>query len=93
MTMSFSGKDPQALGTSNWQSDHYLAYTRLSLFHFGGLDGEISIPEGKKALFDASKRVRVVWFCLMSSIFADNCADSSRVDDLVKLFLQSCREM
>ena len=93
MTMSFSGKDPQALGTSNWQSDHYLAYTRLSLFHFGRLDGEISIPEGKKALFAAFKRVRLVWFCLMSSILADNCADSSRVDDLVKLFLQSCREM
>merc|ERR1712212_615078 len=30
-SMPFSGKDKQSLGTSSWQSDHYLAFTRLSL--------------------------------------------------------------
>ena len=41
MTMSFSGKDPQSLGTTNWQSGHYLAFTRLSLFYFSPLGSNI----------------------------------------------------
>ena len=30
--MTFSGKD-QSMGTANWQSAHYLCFTRLLLFH------------------------------------------------------------
>ena len=32
-------KDKKKLSTANWQSDHYLAFTWVSLFHFSPLDG------------------------------------------------------
>ena len=92
LTMSFSGKENQSLGTANWKSDHYLAFTRLSLFHLGPLDTKINLPEDKVAVFKAFKRVRVLWFCTMSSFFAEEKVSSERIDNLVKLFLSACRE-
>lgn len=91
MPMTFSNNNEQTMGTSKWQSDHLLSFTRLSLwFHFGHLDKDTGLLAGKK-IFAAFKRVRVVWFCLMSSILADEDVDAARIDDLVKLFLSSCR--
>ena len=88
-------KKTQELKTSKWESDHYLAFTRLSLFHFGPLDtGMMNLSdETRKNRFAAIKRLRVVWFCLMSSILTDQDVDTSRIDDLVKMFLSSCREL
>jgi hypothetical protein len=91
MPMPFSNNDKQSMGTSKWQSDHFLSFTRLSLFHFGPLNKDIGLSAGK-TIFAAFKRVRVVWFCLMSSILADEDVDAARIDDLVKLFLTSCRD-
>jgi hypothetical protein len=92
LSMSFSGKDKHDLGTANWRSDHYLAFTRLSLFHFGGLE-DIEIPDERKQVLQAFKRVHVVWFCLLSCVLTDD-PDSkvspTRIGDLVKLFLSSC---
>ena len=91
MPMSFS--DKMLMGTARWLSDHFLSFTRLSLFFFGSLDEHSgTLSEEKKKTFAAFKRVRVVWFCLMSSILADEDVDAARIDDLVKLFLSSCRD-
>ena len=90
MSMSFSGKDLQSLGTSNWQSDHYLAFTRLCLFHFAPLEGR-NVPGSMTKVIGAFKRVFVLWFCLMSSVYGDEKVSSSKIDNYVKLFLSSCR--
>ena len=90
--MPFTGKDQHSLGTSSWQSDHYLAFTRLSLFHFAPLDST-DPPEAVTTVIAAFKRVRVVWFCLMASIFAEEKVSSARIDNYVKLFLSSCRTL
>jgi hypothetical protein len=34
LAMKFSDMEKKNLGTDNWQFDHYLAFTRVSLFHF-----------------------------------------------------------
>ena len=93
LTMSFSGKDAQKLATANWESDHYLAFTRLSLFHFAPLDDVKCVPDEIKEIVVSFKRVRVLWFCLMSSILGEDTVDTHRIEDLVKLFLSSCRDM
>jgi hypothetical protein len=36
--MKFSDKEKKNIGTANWQSDHYLAFTRVSLYHFACLE-------------------------------------------------------
>lgn len=90
MSMSFSGRDESKIGTASWQSDHYSAFSRLSLVHFGSLD-RISVPGDKTKAFKVFKNVRVLWFCLMASIFADEKVSSNRVDNLVKLFLTACK--
>jgi hypothetical protein len=38
LAMKFSDKEKKNIGTANWQSDHYLAFTRVSLYHFACLD-------------------------------------------------------
>ena len=93
LAMPFSGKKKDEIGTANWQSDHYLSFTRMSLFHFGPLDSTIEIPIDKTMVFASFKRVRVIWFCLMASILTDKShqVDVSRIDHLTKLFLSACR--
>ena len=72
LAMSYSGKkDVHNLGTANWLSDHYLGFTRLSLYHFSPLDGSINLPEGKKKVLAAFRKMRVLWFCLMSNMLAE----------------------
>ena len=88
MSMSFSGKNLQSLGTSTWQSDHYLAFTRLCLFHFAPLEGR-NVPESMTEVIAAFKRVFILWFCLMSSVYGDEKVSSSKIDNYVKLFLSS----
>ena len=68
--MAFSAKeDPQKLDTAGWRSDHYLGFTRLSLFHFGVLDRKIKVPKDREEVILAFRRLRVVWFCLIANIF------------------------
>jgi hypothetical protein len=43
LTMKFIDMEKKNLGTANWQSGHYLAFTRVSSFHFSPLDnGDIT---------------------------------------------------
>ena len=92
LSMAFSAKeDPQKLDTANWKSEHYLAFTRLSLFHFGVLDRKIKVPKEREEVILAFRRLRVVWFCLIANIFSDDSVPSDRIDNYVKLFLSSCR--
>ncbi len=37
LAIKFTDMDNKNLGTANWQSDHYLAFTQVSLFHFSPL--------------------------------------------------------
>jgi hypothetical protein len=37
--MSFSGEKQNDIGHASWQSDHCLAFTRISLFQFADIDG------------------------------------------------------
>ena len=42
-------------------------------------------------VISAFKRVFILWFCLMSSVYGDDKVSSSKIDNYVKLFLSSCR--
>ena len=43
LAMKFSDMYKKNLSTANWQLDHYLAFTRVSLFNFSPLDkGEVA---------------------------------------------------
>lgn len=93
MSMSFSGKDEHSIGTAGWQSEHYVAFTRLSLFHFGPIVGGPDIPQAKKEVIKQFIRVRVTWFCLISHLLTDGNVSSNRINHYVKLFLSSCRRL
>lgn len=91
VSMPFSGKEKSKMATANWQSEHYLAFTRLSLVHLGPL-AVISedMPGDKVPLFKAFQAMRVLWFCVMSHAFSDDKVPSGAVDDYIKLFLSAC---
>ena len=91
LTMVFWGKDYHSLRTTTWQLDHCLAFARLPLFHFGPLDGYINLCEEKSRVLSAFKHVRFLWFCLMSSMCEEETVTTARINNLVKLFLSSCR--
>ena len=81
------------LTTSNWLSDSFFAFTRTSLVLFGVLaeneDREldaIGVPEHQEAF----QEMRVLWFCLMAHMFADEFVSSDTIDDYSKLFLDAC---
>ena len=85
--------DNKNLGTANWQSDHYLAFTRVSLFHFSPLE-QIDIASNiDKHLVLAFRSMTVTWFCLISHIFAEAKVPSDTINVLVRLFLSSCRRL
>ena len=89
--MKFTDMEKKNLGTANWQSDHYLAFTRVSLFHFSPLDnGDITDPLDKQ-LIRSFRSMRVTWFCFISHIFAEEEVPTETINVLVQLFLSSCR--
>ena len=88
--MAFSGKENN-IGTAGWQSLHYVAFTRLSLYHFAPMDGDLDSPDEKFEVCRQFKRVRVVWFCLVSHLLTEDDIPSMRIDHYVKLFLSACR--
>ncbi len=95
LPMSFSGKEKDEMGTANWISEHYVSFTRLSLVLFSPLESLKSglEDEEKLPLFKAFRRVRVLWFCLCSHMFADKPSSSVVVDNYVKLFLSACAHL
>ena len=55
LPMSFTNLDQKHLGTSSWQSDHYLAFTRFLLFHFSCLESQ-NVPDGWRRGIKVFKR-------------------------------------
>ena len=70
-----------------------MGFTRLSLYHFNPLGGSINLPEDKKKVLAVFRRLQVLWFCLMSNMFAEEMVPANTIDTLVKLFLSSCRRL
>ena len=93
LAMKFTDMDNKNLGTANWQSDHYLAFTRVSLFHFSPLEKDDIASNLDKHLVLAFRSMRVTWFCLISHIFAEEKVPTETINVLVRLFLSSCRRL
>ena len=79
------------LGTANWQSYHFLGFTRISLYHISLLGGGNSPPEGNEKILSSFRRVRALWFCLISNILTEKKIPGCKIDTLVKLLLSSYR--
>ena len=79
------------LGTANWQSDCYLEFSGVSLFHISPLDnGDITNHLGKQLIL-SFKSMRVTWFCFISHIFAEEKVPTETINVLARLLLSSCR--
>ena len=91
LSMKFSDMENKNPRTANWQSDHYLAFTRVSLFHFSLLDQDDITRNLDRQLILSFKSMRVTWFCLVSHIFAEEKVPTDTINVLVRLFLSSCR--
>ena len=91
LAMKFTDMEKKNLGTANWQSDHYLAFTRVSLFHFSPLDNGDITNHFDKQLILSFRSMRVTWFCFISHIFAEEKIPTETINVLVRLFLSSCR--
>ena len=91
----FSGEKHNDIGHANWQSDHCLSFTRISLFQFADLDGfsDHSYSSALNHVIASFKQMRVVWFCLISNMFC-NTADTApnRVNHLIRMFLSCCKD-
>ena len=103
----FTQAKENRIATGQWQSEHFIAFTRVSLAQFSPLEGlqqrlikeSVDHPDNNNTkrsnMFLAFQAVRVFWFCLMSHVFADDCYEVSSdiIDDYVKLFLSSCNRL
>ena len=78
---------------SSWLAKNYTAFTRTSLVHFGPLGRSNNTVNLPSDIADAFKEMRVLWFCLMSHMMAEEKVSPDVVDDLVKLFLSSCVQL
>ena len=89
-TQPFTSKDDLAI--SNWLSDSFFSFTRTSLVLFGILaeNEDCNAPAEVSFHQDAFQEVRVLWFCLMSHMFAAEHVSSDTIDDYSRLFLDAC---
>ena len=71
LAMKFTDTEKKNLGTANWQSDHYLAFTRVSLIHFSPLDNGDITNHLDKQLILSFRSMRVTLFCFVSHIFSE----------------------
>jgi hypothetical protein len=92
LAMKFTDMEKKNLGTTNWQFDHYLAFTRVSLFLFSLLDNCDITDNLDKQLILSFRSMRVTWFCFISHIFAEEKVPTEPITVLVRLFLSSCRQ-
>ena len=95
LPMHFLGEGKNDIGHGNWQSDHCLAFTRISLFQFADLDGMSGLvyPTQLNRVIASFRRMRDVWFCLISNMFCDvGFASTNRIDHLIRMFLSSCKD-
>ena len=85
---------PLKVGSANWESDQYVAFTRVSLVFFSQLHHEPDQVSANTAkILRAFKCVRVLWFCLVSRLMTDVKVDSTVIDNYVKLFLSACKRL
>ena len=89
LPMSFTNLDQTQLGTSSWQSDHYLAFTRVSLFHFSCLESR-NVPDGSRRGIMVFMSYESFGFCLISRLFTNIPVPPSVIQLYVKIFLSSC---
>ena len=85
LPMSFTNLDQKQLGTSSWQSDHYLAFTHVSLIHFPCLESK-NVPDGSRRGIMVFKRLQVIWFCLIFRLFTNIAVPLSVIESYVKIF-------
>jgi hypothetical protein len=90
LPMTFSNLEK--LSTANWQSDHYLGFTRISLYHFAFWDFQDRVPETLQSIIIIFKRLRVIWFCIISRLFTNISPSVSPplIDSYMRLFLSTC---
>jgi hypothetical protein len=71
LLMSFSGEKQNVIGHASWQSDHCLAFTRISLFQFADIDSMFGAmcPTQLNRVIASFKCMQVAWFCLVSNMF------------------------
>jgi hypothetical protein len=80
--------EAESISTTGWQSAQYVAFSRLSLVHFGLLeDFKHNLDKTK---FKTFQQVFVLWFLLILSLFLKNVPHPDLVDDYIRLFLSSC---
>lgn len=84
--MEFSKEDKFL--TVAWQSDHYMAFARLSLVYFGFFEDFQEHFDAEA--FAAFKQMVVLWYSLLGSLFGDIKCNAEVVDNYVKLFLSAC---
>lgn len=95
LPMLFSGEKNNDIGHANWQSDHCLSFTRISLFQFADLDGfsDLVYSSALNRVIASFKRMRVVWFCLISNMFCNTAVTAqNRVYHLIRMFLSCCKD-
>ena len=93
--MPISGEKQNDIGHASWQSDHCLAFTRISLFQFADVDGVFGDmhPTQLNCVIVSFKCMRVVWFCLVPNMFCDMAfISTNRVDHLIRMFLSCCKD-
>ena len=90
MSMPFTGS--LGVGSAGWESEHYVGFCRVSLVSFAQLDSACNdVEEKTKRILLAFKTARVLWFCLVSRVMADEKVDSTEVDRYATLFLSACK--
>ena len=80
------------VGSSGWESKHYVAFSRVSLVFYAQLHNKCNqVNEVTNRILLAFKSVRVLWFCLLSRIMTDDDVESTEVDYYAKVFLSACK--
>lgn len=97
LTMKFTGKDETDIGTAQWTSFHYVAFTRLSLYFFGYIDILLEregIVEETKTGIKCFKKMILSFLVLVSYVFdpdfEPSCDVDQKIESYVRLFLTSC---
>jgi hypothetical protein len=75
--------EAESISTTGWQSAQYVAFSWLSLVYFELIEDFQDIDKEKLKAF---QQVFVLWFLLISSLFAENACNLELVDDCVRLF-------
>ena len=98
VSMRFSGKDNDIVGTAKWVSKNCVAFVRMSLYYFSFLDVLLArhdlSPETVVGL-KAYRKMVVSFYLLISYMFDDDYKALNKTDEkiehYVRLYLSACR--